>query len=95
MHEVLQKLVSQAEAEGVPLAEVIARELPANEIDEVEGYLRAEMSANYAAIEGFMKDIEVPGSYDFSSMNEEQLDSLQEELMHALSDTPLSIASEA
>ena len=95
MHEILQRLVSQADDEGVPLAQVIARELTMDEMDSIGEHLRTEMSANYAAIEDFMRDIEVPGSYDFSSMNESQLDSLQEELMYALSDAHSRAASEA
>ena len=95
MHEILQKLVGQADAEGVPLAHMIARELSIDEMDSLVEYLKTEMSENYSAIEEFMKDIEVPGSYDFSSMNESQLDSLQEELICALSDTSLKVPSEA
>jgi hypothetical protein len=91
---VLDRLVSQADREGVPLAQVMARELSVNEIDRIQQFLRREMSENYSAIEGFMKDVEVPGTYDFSSMAEEQLTVIQEGIMGALSDTPLSVASE-
>ena len=95
MHTVLQKLVGQADEEGVPLAHILARELSADEIDHIEEYLKAEMSDNYAAIADFMTDIEVPGTYDFSSMDESRLDSLQREVICALSDTPLKASSEA
>ena len=95
MHDMLQKLVSQAEEEGVPLAQVMARELSMNEIDSLEGFLREEMNENYAAIADFMRDVDVSGSYDFSSMSEDQLDELQQELMYALSDAPRHVASEA
>ena len=95
MHNVLQKLVSQAEEEGVPLAQVMARELSMDEIDSLEGFLRAEMDDNYAAIADFMKDVEVSGSYDLSMMSEDELDRLKQELTYALSDTPLSVPSEA
>jgi len=94
MQMVLDRLVSQADREGVPLAQVMARELSVNEIDRIQQFLRREMSENYSAIEGFMKDVEVPGTYDFSSMAEEQLTVIQEGIMGALSDTPLSVASE-
>ncbi len=95
MQAVLDKLVSQADREGIPLAEVIAKELSVNEIDRIGEFLRKEMSENYSAIEGFMRDIEVPGTYDFSSMADEQLDVIQEGILSALSDTPLSVSSEA
>ncbi len=95
MQAVLDKLVSQADREGIPLAEVIAKELSVNEIDRIGEFLRKEMSDNYSAIEGFMKDVEVPGTYDFSSMADEQLDVIQEGILSALSDTPLSVSSEA
>ena len=36
-----------------------------------------------------MRDVEVPGTYDFSSMDDDTLCSLQEELRGFLSDTPL------
>ncbi|HUV60858.1 MAG TPA: hypothetical protein VMW71_01635 [Thermoplasmata archaeon] len=95
MQAVLDRLVSQAEHDGVTLAQIMARELSVNEIDRIQQFLRREMSENYSAIEGFMKDVEVPGTYDFSSMGEEQLTVIQEGIMDALSDTPLSVASEA
>ena len=95
MHNVLQKLVSQAEEEGVPLAQVMARELSMDEIDSLGGFLKTEMDENYAAIADFMRDVDVSGSYDLSSMSEDQLDELQQELMFALSDAPRRVASEA
>lgn len=95
MQIILERLISQAEEEGITLAQVMTRELSMNEIDQVQESLRTEMADNYAAIEDFMENVEVPGSYDFSSISEEQLTILQEELMYALSDTPLRALSEA
>jgi hypothetical protein len=95
MQTVLDKLVSQAEKTGVTLAEVMARELEPGEIDRMQQYLRREMKENYLAIEGFMRDIDVPGTYDFSSMDDTELSNLQEDLLEALSDTAPLAVSEA
>jgi hypothetical protein len=95
MQTVLDKLVSQADKNGVTLAEVMAKELSPTEIDRMQQYLRREMHDNYSAIEGFMRDVEVPGTYDFSSMDESELTSLQEDLLEALSDAPSTAMSEA
>jgi len=92
MQAVLDRLVSQAEREGVTLAQMMEKELSVSEIDRIQQFIEREMSDNYAAIENFMKDVEVPGTYDFSSMGEEQLDVIQEGIMGALSDTTLPVA---
>jgi hypothetical protein len=95
MQTVLDRLVSQADKKGVTLAETMVNELSPDEIDRVQQYLRGEMMENYTAIEDFMRDIEVPGNYDFSSMNESELSRLQENLLEALSDTPVAACTEA
>lgn len=56
----LTELVSQAEREGVTLAEVIARTMSAKEMDKVQESLAQELSKNYCKIEDFMADISVP-----------------------------------
>lgn len=89
MQEELQNLVSQAEREGVTLAEILNRELGPGGLDKIQTFLSEEISRNYSAIEEFMRDVEVPGTYDFSSMDDDTLCSLQEELRGFLSDTPL------
>ena len=95
MQTLLDKLVSQADQDGVTLAEIMTRELSPGDIDRMQQYLRHEMDDNYSAIEGFMRDIEVPGTYDFSSMDESELANLQVDLLEALSDTPTLATSEA
>jgi hypothetical protein len=95
MQTVLDKLVSQADKKGVTLAEVMATELSPGEIDRMQQYLRGEMKENYIAIESFMRDIDVPGTYDFSSMDDSQLSILQENILEALSDTAPLAVSEA
>ena len=94
MQTVLDRLVGQADEKGVTLAEIMATELTPVEIDRMQQYLRTEMKENYLAIEEFMRDIEVPGTYDFSSMDSSELSSLQEDLLEALSDIgPVSAES--
>ncbi len=95
MRTMLNKLVSQADQNGVTLAEIMAKELSPGEIDRMQQYLRREMNDNYSAIEGFMQDIDVPGTYDFSSMDESELANLQVNLLEALSDTSTLASSEA
>ena len=94
MQDVLDELVSQADQNGVTLAEIMAKELSAGEIDRMQQYLRREMKDNYSAIEGFMQDIDVSGTYDFNSMNESELADLQTDLLEALSDAPALASSE-
>jgi hypothetical protein len=95
MQTVLDRMVSQADQEGVTLAEVVSRELSSGDLDRVQEYIRREMADNYAAIEGFMKDIEVTGTFDFSSLSEDELDECQENLRSALSDAPIAAESTA
>ena len=89
MQAVLERMVSQADLEGVTLAEVIARELSPEDMDRMQQYLRREMADNNAAIEDYMSCIEITGTFDFSSMSQAELDDFQENLLSALSDAPL------
>ena len=89
MQTLLDRMVSQAEEEGVTLAEVMARDLSPSDMDRMEQYLHKEMADNHAAIEEFMSCIEVTGTFDFSSMSDTELDEIQQSLRSALSDAPL------
>lgn len=89
MQAVLDRMVSQADQEGVTLAEVMARELSPSDMDRMQLYIREEMAASYTAIEEFMGCIEVTGTVDFTSMSDAELDEYQENLLSALSDAPL------
>ena len=89
MKTVLDRMASQAEREGVTLAEIVARDMPSGEMDRAQEFLHRELAENYAAIEEFMNDVEVTGTFDFSSMSEDELDECQENLLKGLSDTPL------
>jgi hypothetical protein len=95
MRTVLDRMVSQADTEGVTLADVVTRELSPGDMDRIQQYIHKEMADNYAAIEDFMSDIEVTGTFDFSSMSEDELDECQENLKCALSDAPPAAESVA
>jgi len=56
----LVELASQAEKEGITLAEIISRALDPRELDLMQAELADELSENYRNIEGFMSGIEVP-----------------------------------
>jgi hypothetical protein len=56
----LVDLVSQAEKEGITLAEVISRSLSPKELDLMQAELADELSKNYRNIEEFMSGVEVP-----------------------------------
>jgi hypothetical protein len=56
----LVDLVSQAEKEGITLAEVISRSLSPKELDLMQAELADELSNNYRNIEEFMSGVEVP-----------------------------------
>jgi hypothetical protein len=56
----LVDLVSQAEKEGITLAEVISRSLSPKELDLMQTELADELSKNYRNIEEFMSGVEVP-----------------------------------
>ena len=89
MQAVLDRMVSQADLEGVTLAEIMARELSPSDMDQMQQYIRKEMAVSQEAIEGFMGCIEVTGTFDFTSMSDAELDEYQENLLSALSDTQL------
>jgi len=58
--ERMARLVSQAEKEGVTLAEVIAREMSSEEMDLAQDALAAHMDDTYERIRDFMSDVSVP-----------------------------------
>lgn len=63
----MTRLVSQAEKEGVTLAEIIAREMSPEEMDLAQDALAAHLSDNYENIKGFMCDVHVPSIVDIMS----------------------------
>jgi hypothetical protein len=66
----LVELASQAEKEGITLAEVISRTLEPRELDLMQAELADELSENYRNIEGFMGEIEVPSLGDLMDLQE-------------------------
>jgi len=56
----MTRFVSQAEKEGVTLAEIIAREMSLEEMELAQDALAAHLSDNYESIRDFMSDVSVP-----------------------------------
>jgi hypothetical protein len=66
----LVELASQAEKEGITLAEVISRTLDPRELDLMQAQLADELSENYRNIEDFMSGIEVPSLGELMNLEE-------------------------
>jgi hypothetical protein len=66
----LVKLASQAEMEGITLAEVISRVLDPRELDLIQAELADELSENYRNIEGFMSGVDVPSLGELMDLEE-------------------------
>jgi hypothetical protein len=66
----LVELASQAEKEGITLAEVISRTLDPRELDLMQAELADELSENYRNIDEFMNGIEVPSLGELMSLEE-------------------------
>jgi hypothetical protein len=66
----LVELASQAEKEGITLAEVISRTLDPRELDLMQAELADELSENYRNIEEFMNGIEVPSIGELMNLEE-------------------------
>ena len=66
----LVELASQAEKEGITLAEVISRTLESRELDLMQAQLADELSENYRNIEDFMSGIEVPSLGELMNLEE-------------------------
>jgi ribosome-binding protein aMBF1 (putative translation factor) len=63
-------LASQAEKEGITLAEVISRTLDPRELDLMQAELADELSENYQYIEEFMSGVEVPSLGEMMNLEE-------------------------
>lgn len=72
----IMELVSQAENEGITLAEMISRTMSSEQIDSAEAELAEELSHNYGNIEEFMSDVEVPSLDEIESLSEDLLTDL-------------------
>jgi len=72
----IMELVSQAENEGITLAEMISRTMSSEQIDSAKAELSEELSLNYGNIEDFMSDVEVPSLDEIESLSEDLLTDL-------------------
>ena len=66
----LVELASQAEKEGITLAEVISRTLDPRELDLMQAELADQLSENYRNIEDFMSGIDVPSLGELMNLEE-------------------------
>lgn len=83
----MDELVSQADAEGVTLTEVIARRMSAVEMESAQRTIADELAENYTRIAPFMKDVEVSSMTDMATMSVNELMGLRDEMRACLSDT--------
>jgi hypothetical protein len=58
------ELLSQSEREDISLGVLISREMTEEEIAAAQEDLKAALDKNYASIEDFMADVEVPSLED-------------------------------
>jgi len=82
----MMRFVSQAEKEGVTLAEVLTRKLSARDLDEIQADLVEELSSNYRNIEDFMSDVSVPSIDEVLAMDQDDQAGLQSVSGRVLSD---------
>ena len=82
----MMRFVSQAEKDGVTLAEVLTRTLSARDLDKVQTDLVEELSSNYRNIEDFMSDVSVPSINEILAMDHEDQAGLQSVSGRVLSD---------
>ncbi len=66
----LVELVSQADKEGITLAEIISRTVDPRELDLMQAELADELSENYRSIEDFMSGVEVPSLGELMNLEE-------------------------
>ena len=83
----IEQLASQAEKEGVTLAEMITKYMSAEDLDRTQAEIHAELARNYMSIEGFMQEIESASPLNLAGLSEDELLDLQEEVVLSLSDS--------
>jgi len=84
----LEELVSQADREGVTLAEVIARSMTPRQMNTLQKGLTSEIKGNYAKISTFMDEVETSSMTEIEGMSIEELMGLRNEIMRGASDAP-------
>jgi len=82
----LDELVSQADREGVTLAEVIARSMTPRQMNTLQKGLTTELERNYAKISAFMEDVDISSMVEIEGMSIEELMGLRNEIMQSASD---------
>ena len=73
----MMRFVSQAEKEGITLAEMLTRTLSARDLDNIQADLVEELSSNYRNIEDFMNDVSVPSIDEILAMDQDDQAGLQ------------------
>ncbi len=79
-------LASQAEKEGITLAEKISKTLTAKEIARMQRDLERELASNYRNIENFMSGVDVPSIDELIALGDEELLDLLGERVDTSSD---------
>ncbi len=85
-HSDMMQFVSQAEKEGVTLAEVLTRRVSAGDLDRIQAALADEISSNYRTIEDFMSDVSVPSIDEILAVDQENQAEMKFESGRELSD---------
>ncbi|MBE0518748.1 MAG: hypothetical protein IH630_05930 [Thermoplasmata archaeon] len=82
----IEELASHAEKKGVTLADMISTMMSSEEIGCMQREIKSQLSANYQSIRDFMSDVEVPSLAELSEFSEDELQRMQEDIAHAMSD---------
>ena len=80
------ELVSQAEREGVTLAAMVSREISSEEMELIQEDLASRLSENYAKIENFMSEVNIPSMEEILSRRDDLPTEIDLGLIDALSD---------
>ncbi|MGQ9586767.1 MAG: hypothetical protein ACUVT7_00055 [Thermoplasmata archaeon] len=83
-------LASQAENEGITLAEKISKTLTAKEIAKMQEDLEKELASNYRNIESYMSGVDVPSIDDLIALDDEELLDLLGERVDTSSDDSMA-----
>jgi len=82
----MMELVSQAEREGVTLAAMVSREISSEEMELIQEDLASRLSENYAKIENFMSEVNIPSMEEILSRRDDLPTEIDLGLIDALSD---------
>ncbi len=82
----IDELVSQADTEGVTLAEIISRTMTPKQINKLQSILNSEIIENYSKIEDFMQDVKVASLEELMDLQGDVTTAAQTPAEVALSD---------